>query len=96
MPGTVHIIAQTQWHSPAIIVGDVAGLTAVRDALTRAIESGDGKAATFARDGEGYSVVALCREDMDGVPFGYTDPTADSGGLWPRWFVHAITKAGRA
>lgn len=55
--GWMHIYPQGQWHMPAEIRGTTEALTALRDALTKAIE-GDGtsEATAYAMDGEGYAV----------------------------------------
>lgn len=82
---TVHIIAQPAWHAPAFIVGDYAGLLALRAAVDHAISGGKGTAELYANDGEGYAVSVHCREDLAGTPYGYTDEMARSGMPWPKW-----------
>jgi len=96
MPGTVHIIAQTGPHQSAIIVGDEAGLTATRDAIDAALKAGWSKRSTFTNDGEGYSVIILHPDDIDGIPFGYTDQDFGGGNAWPEWFKRAIGAIERA
>jgi pyruvate/2-oxoacid:ferredoxin oxidoreductase beta subunit len=53
----MHLISQFYEHGEAYITGTEAGLLALRDAIEEAILNGDGKAAVFSTDGEGYRVV---------------------------------------
>lgn len=53
----LHIYGQFCWHSDANIRGTREGLTALRDAINDALETGEGKAAVVASDGEGYPVI---------------------------------------
>jgi hypothetical protein len=71
--GLAHLIPQRRPHAPAFLVGDRGALTRIRDAITAALETGEGSCSVFASDGEGYGVHVLCVTDMEGVPFGYTD-----------------------
>jgi hypothetical protein len=82
---TLHIIAQPAWHAPAFIVGTPMALTALRDAINEALAKGKATAVVEANDGEGFGVSVHLREDMSGVPFGYTDDFARSGMPWPEW-----------
>lgn len=52
----VHIRGQFSWHGEALIVGNVAGLIAVRDAIDAALTARTSDAVVFAADGEGYAV----------------------------------------
>lgn len=52
----LHVYGQFSWHSEAAIVGTKNGLTALRDAVSRAIETGQGQAEVIATDGEGYTI----------------------------------------
>lgn len=52
----LHIYAQYTNHAPATIRGTKEGLIALRDALTAAIETGQGQGEGFASDGEGYPI----------------------------------------
>lgn len=68
----LHIVPQFMWHSPAYIAGNVKGLTALRDALTAAIESGKAEASVFANDGEGYGVEITrhrCTSELGHPPY---------------------------
>lgn len=53
----LHVYGQWFFHSEARIRGTKEGLTALRDALTLAIEKGQAEADVLAADGEGYSVL---------------------------------------
>lgn len=63
----LHIIGQYRQHDEAFITGSVAGLTALREAIERAIATGDGEAEAYARDGEGYGVVVRRTTTMAGL-----------------------------
>lgn len=94
---TIHVLAQTMWHDPAWIIGNRSGLELLRAALNAALDGdealggdGCGVAHVFARDGEGFPLVVMCREDeMSGAPYGYTDEIALGKGpeRWPEWMV---------
>lgn len=77
---TLHIYAQGFWHDTAYIVGDRAGLTALRDALNVALEKGCGACEPFASDGEGYETrVELCEDEATwkALQMPYTDTDMD-------------------
>ncbi len=54
----LHLYAQYAWHDEARIVGNREALTALRDAIDRALADKNGEAefAAVAGDGEGYRV----------------------------------------
>ena len=52
----LHVYGQFCWHSEAAIVGTKNGLVALRDAISKAIDTGSGTAEAFATDGEGYAI----------------------------------------
>lgn len=52
----LHVYGQYSYHSEAKIRGTANGLIALRDALSKAIESGEAIAKVIASDGEGYNV----------------------------------------
>jgi hypothetical protein len=83
--GTMHVLAQSIWHDAAFLIGTPDALKALRDAITAALVTGTGNVKTFANDGEGYTVYVVSRDDMDGVPCGYTDDAARHRGPWPAW-----------
>lgn len=70
----LHIYPQPRQHGQAFIRGNAEALTALRDALTAAIESGQGEAGVFAHDGEGYAVTCQ-RVNIGGLlgPLPYTE-----------------------
>lgn len=72
----LHIYAQPYWHCDAFILGDRDSLTRLRDALTRALDSGQPQAIeAFTSDGEAFgAVVAVCDDDNLALP--YTDEAA--------------------
>ncbi len=86
----LHLYAQPFWHAEAYIVGDREGLTALRDAIDAALDTGRGTASPFASDGEGYEleVLAVSTEDAWRLGVPYTDEMAldkrkGNGVLWP-------------
>lgn len=74
----VHLYGQPSWHDDAHIIGNRAGLEALRDAIDAALRSGAEEAEVYATDGEGYGikVVELSDTLMDEMPLPYTDPEA--------------------
>lgn len=71
----LHIYAQYEQHDDAWIVGDLVALTALRDALTRAIETNlPSSAKSFCRDGEGFNTVIIPSDEarMKGMRWPYT------------------------
>lgn len=88
----LHIYAQPEWHCDAYILGDRESLARLRDALTRALDTGQPQTVeAFTSDGEGFSaVVAVCDDDNLALP--YTDEAArerDSGHVRPDAWVAA-------
>lgn len=74
----VHLYGQPIQHMDAHIIGNRAGLEAVRDAIDAALRSGAEEALAFAIDGEGYGIKVIELRDaiMDEMPLPYTDPEA--------------------
>lgn len=73
---TLHIYPQEFFHGEAWIAGTKEGLTALRDALTRAIDTNEPAATTaFPTDGEGYRVfvLPLSKDRMDELRLAYYD-----------------------
>lgn len=58
----LHIHAQIDWHSDAVIVGNRSSLKSLRDALDKALKSGKGTAQAMVTDGEGYDVEVILRD----------------------------------
>lgn len=61
----LHLYGQGHWHDDAYIVGNTRGLTALRDAITKALadnDNGPDEAEVSVADGEGYGVVII-RDD---------------------------------
>lgn len=52
----LHLHAQGGHHEEAHIVGNRRGLRALRDAISRALGTGESECDQFTADGEGYSV----------------------------------------
>ena len=61
-PALMHIYGQDVWHAPAWIVGNRAGLEALREAITVALDKPRSEAIVMAGDGEGYAVQVI-RDD---------------------------------
>lgn len=85
--GTLHLIAQSLWHSPAFIVGDRAALERLIVDLTTALQTGQAVGQYFPNDGEGFKLHIRCVEtaDMAAVPIGYTDELAREDWGGPDW-----------
>lgn len=94
----LHLYGQGQWHGDAYIIGNTAGLKALRDAIDRALtnEEGADSLATFASDGEGYytGVVKIDKpEDFDRLAVPYNDDMAQDrrgDAIWPWQIKRAI------
>lgn len=74
---TLHLYAQVSHHQEAWVVGTPEALTALRDALTRALEDGRPAVAhSCAQDGEGYAVLVLpqTEREMSELFLPYTNP----------------------
>lgn len=89
---SLHLYAQLHWHDEAYIVGNRAGLEALRDAIARALNEQDGRAQAdvFTNDGEGYMAMVACVSDetMGRMRVPYTDEIAaspDGDGPWRLW-----------
>lgn len=67
--GTLNTYPQHAWHGHAEIRGDRQGLTVLRDAITDAIEAGEGERMTCASDGEGYTVHVYRMPDAAGEDY---------------------------
>lgn len=91
---TLHILAQSWPHEPAFVIGGRAGLTALHNAIQRAMRGGAAKATVMGNDGEGYGLVVVCREDMSDVPVPYVDPSNENVTDWPEWLVEAARRVG--
>lgn len=71
---TLHVYSQYGPHDDAVVVGTKASLIALRDAIGRALESGDASCEGVTADGEYFQVVVMCREsqsyyDKVGLPY---------------------------
>jgi len=94
----LHLYAQDMQHDPAAIVGTREGLEALRDAITRALDTGQpASAPAMTDDGEHYGavVVPVTPAQMDGLPLPYTD-TCIATAAMPRWLLDAIFHAAQA
>ncbi len=63
-PAVLHIHAQTEWHEPAFVVGNRLGLTALRDAIDRALNRGDARCEVMPQDGECFDLFVIM-DDAD-------------------------------
>ena len=76
----MHIYGQPMWHADAAIMGTRAALSALRDAIDKALATGmESRMEAFASDGEGYHVIVSIRS-MDGLesePLPYTESYAN-------------------
>lgn len=85
MDNTLHIYAQFTNHDYAFILGDRAGLIALRNAIHGALinDSGRDQCQIFASDGEGYQVLigVLSSDEAGKLATPYTDPDAPHSGV---------------
>jgi hypothetical protein len=94
----IHILPQESWHDHAAIVGNLQGLTLLRDLFDAiiqgayAVSSGFciGNIQVFCNDGEGYEIFAAVRPDISDVPLGYTYEHAKDDTPYPEWLISAI------
>jgi hypothetical protein len=92
----LHVFGQDTYHAPVAIVGTREGLGALRDAITRALDTGEAAAASsMAKDGEHYAavVVPVTVQQMEEVPLAYIED--DFGDRVPSWLSDAIGRAAR-
>lgn len=87
--GKLHVYAQYSPHDDAVIAGDKEALTALRDAITQAIEGKEASFNSFTQDGEGFRVLVKCRHTdstfFNNVGLPYTaDYYGEGGPLDPR------------
>lgn len=61
----LHVYGPDQWHGETFAVGNRAALTALRDAIDEALETGSGLALAYAADGEGFSCGVLLLEEEE-------------------------------
>jgi len=69
----LHIYGQAAWHDEVRIIGNKDGLLALRNAITKALNSteGNGVASVYASDGEGYEAGVLLNDSGWQGPFWY-------------------------
>lgn len=92
-PPLLHLYAGPSYHMEGYVVGNRAGLTALRDAINHALEGEDfhnasitpkGEGCVFTRDGEGYEVIVI-RQDTSWQGAAWSDLalpyTAEDGRL---------------
>ena len=92
-PPLLHIHAQPCWHDPAYIVGNRAGLEALRDGLNATLAGASRPAEVFVSDGEGYEVEVQLDEsdwqDREGTwrrrakPYSDEIAASSADALWP-------------
>jgi hypothetical protein len=61
----MHVYSQESYHEESSIVGDRSSLTKLRDAITVALEKGQGQMDSFASDGEGYTTYVILLDSLD-------------------------------
>lgn len=84
----LQIYGQSIWHADARLCGTVEGLTALRDALSAAINSSQPQGiGFFPSDGEGYwlEVKPMSEDELDREPVWYTSDMAN-----PDRFEHQL------
>ena len=70
------LVPQAEHHDDALIIGDLDALTALRDAIDSAIESGQSmvRPVAMSPDGEAYELIVIMipTEDVRSLPTTYT------------------------
>ena len=91
----LHVYSPAFQHQEAVIVGNAAGIEALRNAMDCALVAGHGTADGVTRDGEGFVAVVLrmTEADIDGIPLPYTDGDMCPVGSWPGWGLDRIRAA---
>lgn len=92
----LHILGPSRSEDLAALVGDLAALYALRDAVDDAIHSGTGGAFLMQSDGEGYALAVVRASDMTHVCTNYTNeitPVRSERELVPLRAVHQMRKA---
>lgn len=59
----LHIHPQHHEHDAAFVIGSAGALAALRDAIDKAILSGQSRASVMATDGEGYEAIVVRCDD---------------------------------
>jgi hypothetical protein len=75
----VHLWSPMSFHEPQWVVGNKAGLQALRDAIDIALKThGSACAEVFTNDGEGYDLGVHCiaDSDIDNLAVPYTESYA--------------------
>lgn len=94
----LHILGPSRDDDVAALVGDLAALYALRDAVDEAIHSGSGGAFLAQSDGEGYALAVVRASDMTHVCTNYTNeirPVRSERELVPLRAVHHMMEAVR-
>lgn len=72
----LNILGATRANNKSSIVGDLAALRGLRDALDDALASGSGGTIAYSSDGETHAVEVILAEDMQSVYTTYAGETA--------------------
>ena len=94
----LHVLGADGPHDEVMIVGTADALRALRDAISRALEVGEGAAkGTLTRDGEGFwpFVVRATEAQMEQVPLHYTGEPFNGRGEIPDWLDEATCRAAQ-
>lgn len=85
MENIIQIYGQDSPHSEALIVSDKEGLILLREAIDKALKSGQGVLNTFQSDGEGYQLIILKQKEdkIKELRSSYIDEIYVTGGKKP-------------
>lgn len=84
----VHIYGQEYWHSSAHVIGNRAGMAALREAIDQALATQDAQTATVSvNDGEGYFLNVHVTDENEAMELAipYTDEFAKEKKAKARW-----------
>lgn len=61
----LHLYSQEHEHGEVFVVGNRAGLSALKKSIDRAMETGAGESTTYCQDGEGFDIHTVLMEEAD-------------------------------
>lgn len=73
----LHVYGQDAEHEPVFIVGSMAGLRLLRDALDAALRAGNARVTAACQDGEGFDLHCIVTDEETRLP--YHDWTGTAG-----------------
>ncbi len=92
----LHVYGQGVWHDEVFVVGNPAGLTALRDAIDASLRDGAAVTPTVfvAADGEGYQVFVERVAEVDRLATPYSEECArdNRSNVVPPWELEGVKR----